>query len=177
MQYEEWRATAVTCSDIRCFGIDGFMDINTPVPGVAFMVPKIVMGRIEEEIERWDCTGYITRDDNRGLWDVQIENTEQSFMDFEKAARYLWDNWVKDECFSEPDKPLPQLYRLMQFDEFGTMEVDTSGDWCQCKTIIRSTFQDNDQYDRAIEDLSKPGCRFHEFTAGHVVLIPIERIN
>jgi hypothetical protein len=99
MTYEEWLKLVVFSTDIRTIeGIDNFDYDNGPMPGAAFMKPRYRKDN-EHIIEGFDNVGYIYQ--HAGLWYVQITNTDREFVYFKDAARYLWYEWVRGECFGQ----------------------------------------------------------------------------
>jgi hypothetical protein len=178
MKYEEWRKLAVFTSDIRTLMIDGYHDFPEPCPGVVFMQPKIVVRRDDfPQIERFDNLGVITQNKN-GTWSVHIETTEKDFVTLEAAARYLWDEWYKDELDAMP-------FLLLYIDREG--EVNSKWRFKSEQQMIRhvrslfqglfsigSTVEDQHNFENAEADLKRVGARFHEFMGGHLIAIPLE---
>lgn len=169
MKYDEWRSHMVSVGDLRILGIDGFQDYNEPVPGVVFSIPVPGTFRGHPIIDSWNHTGWITFDQKAGVWDVLIENTEKQFVDIEKAARYLWDHWCKDELDPGP------RYRLIGVDEFGQVLTNTiCQTWSHVVRTIEAEMPDEEYNKRIIADLSRVGNRFAEHAHGHYAAFPLE---
>jgi hypothetical protein len=177
MTYQQWRKLAVVSTDIRTMGIDGFDDLEGPVPGVAFMKPiwsdfrgggrtgqRVITGYVN--------VGYITQDPKRGMWDVLIENTEKEFVNFEDAAQYLWDAHYKDELCITP-------YRLIVIDNDGEIVFNRQciSERHMLETAVNQLPEvDDPAYakENCEADLSRVGARYHEFRGGHMAAFPFE---
>jgi hypothetical protein len=91
MNYQEWLSFAVAVSDLRpfCSILEGYelQDRKEKVPGVLFMkrggADYYQVGVIEQH--------------SNGQWDVIIGDSENTFVSFDQAAKWLWDNHWKRE--------------------------------------------------------------------------------
>jgi hypothetical protein len=172
MKYEQWRKLAVAVTDLRVLNIDGITDLPEPAPGVAFMKPDIHVAFDGGQYpDKFHPAGYIFQQKS-GLWLVQICNTEREFVDFEVAALYLWDQWVRHELDVMP-------YLLIQVDREGEIVFQRK---CVSEQHMLETAAnqlpdlDEPAYAKAnLEaDLGRVGARFHEFGGGHFAAFPLE---
>lgn len=171
MKYEEWRKLMVSTSDIRTLNIDGFQcNVDEPIPGVAFMLPVFEDFRGHPNIKRFDCLGFITHDSKRGMWDVQIENTEKEFIGLVDAINYLWNTHYKDELDPGP------AYLLIGVDVDGKITTNRiCASWRDLVRVVEQELPDPEYSKRALEDLSKVGSRYFEFSYGHFAAFPLEQ--
>jgi hypothetical protein len=173
MKYEEWRALGIYCADMRIVAStfsNWSMEFCTePCPGVVFAKPVWSDEELSPEITDWLDLGIINQDGD-GMWRVTIANEERTFGDLEAAARWLWQDHGRIEYGDETK------FKLMVFDLRGAVTFSriATGEDMMVEMAINQVAQFSEEAERCENDLRRVAARFHEFSQGHVIAIPLE---